>query len=240
MVSTAPSEDSHITIQPTDSISVVSSASDSDTTPPNTSSTISTSQTSKKWKRQRNLCWKYARKALKGVETAVERVDGKTRTIWYCSLEGANGCNSYYCRSTAAANNHLLKVYSIDTSSKTTSIVQQKKQQDLMKLVTKEQQRKRDKDEQTVKEGLKAAANLAAIKQALLRLIVHHDLLLSFVEWPEVHTLVNAINYLVGDCIWTSYQTTANKVAKTFTVRRQQLLQQLQQSRSLIHLTTDT
>lgn len=74
----------------------------------------------------------------------------------------------------------------------------------------------------------------------MLRLIVYRDLPLSFVEWPETHTLINAINYQAAGCIWSSHQTTACRVSTTFRLRQQQLRRQLQQSLSLIHLTTDT
>ncbi len=55
-------------------------------------------------------------------------------------------------------------------------------------------EQRRQHDEAT-KEILRTAANKSTVGQALLRLITQHDLPLSMVEWPELHTFVNALNY---------------------------------------------
>jgi hypothetical protein len=134
----------------------------------------------------------------------------------------------------------MLSVHGVNIDINPPSIVKKKIQQDLVKMVNRTEHIRREKEHELVKEGLRNAANPAVVKQALLRLIVHHDLPLSTVEWPELHSLVLAINYQAEGCIWTSHQTTANMVARTFETRRLQLKELLQQSRSLIHFTTDT
>jgi len=94
--------------------------------------------------------------------------------------------------------------------------------------------------EKLAREHLLCAANPGLIKQALLRLIVNHGLPLRTVEWPELHTLIYAINNQADNVAWHHHQTTARYVEKTFEARQLELKQSLQGAQSLVHLTTDT
>jgi len=87
---------------------------------------------------------------------------------------------------------------------------------------------------------LKAAADTATVRRALLRLIVRHDLPLTLPTWNETHTLVHSINYMASGTLWHAHSTTAYQILQVFEVKRQQLKQQLQRSQSRIHITTDT
>ncbi len=228
-------------IRPSESVSVASGASNIEERPPPASSVVSSSYRVSKGLRAgppaRDPVWQHARKHRAGIEPRTVVSGSTSRTLWYCKYDG---CDTYSTLSTVCAGNHLLSAHSITTGDIPVSKVAQKIQRDLQSFTKPLEEARRQKDELLVKEGLRSAANPATIGQALLRLIVHHDLALSFVEWPEVHTFVIAINYQAAGCIWSSHQTTANRVAKTYRVRQQQLKEQLQQSRSLVHLTTDT
>ena len=87
---------------------------------------------------------------------------------------------------------------------------------------------------------LRSAADPYTVQQALLRLVVHHDLPISIVEWPELHTLVYSLNPEAGDCLWQSHQSVANHIGLSFDIRKRRVRESLQQSKSLIHITTDT
>jgi hypothetical protein len=116
----------------------------------------------------------------------------------------------------------------------------QARQQDLRQVVGKAQLQRNQQKNQEAQETLREAANPAAIHQALLRLIVHHDLPLNAIEWPELHTLVYTINHTANSCLWKSHSTVSQKIAATFAIKKMQLKNVLLQSKSLIHITTDT
>jgi hypothetical protein len=107
-------------------------------------------------------------------------------------------------------------------------------------VITQAKQQQNLQKDREAQDTLRAAANPVAIHQALLRLIVHHDLPLNAIEWPELHTLVYTINHTASNRIWKSHQTVTRKIAATCETKKIQLKNVLQQSRSLIHLTTDT
>jgi hypothetical protein len=114
------------------------------------------------------------------------------------------------------------------------------RERDLKSIFSEQELTNKYNKEQKTKEALRNSVDRRTVHQALLRLIVHHDLPLSTVEWPELHTLVFALNYMATDCLWTSHKTTARHLATTFEERRHQVASLLQGAQSLIHLTTDT
>ena len=211
-------------------------SNDSDFQSDSTSDTLETPSISKasnprkrKHQKRRHEAWTYARKPIQGVESIYDISGSKPRRIWYCKEQG---CDQYSCLSTRAASHHLIKKHGI-TLDQRPSQVSKAIQSDLRNVFNQQTLLNNDNI-------LRGAIDRTAIHQALLPLIVHHDLPLSTVEWPELHTLIHAINSMAVGCIWTTHQTTANHIARTFTERREQVKQLLQQSQSLIHLTTDT
>lgn len=110
---------------------------------------------------------------------------------------------------------------------------------DIRRVFGNQRLKQEETSEQAVRNALKAAAKPVMVKQALLRLIVRHDLPLSAPELPALHTFAYAVNYMAGDTIWTTHQTTVSHIARTFEVKRQQVMELLHQARSRIHLTTD-
>jgi hypothetical protein len=85
------------------------------------------------------------------------------------------------------------------------SKAQSARQQDLRQVITQAKQQQNLQKDREAQDTLQAAANPVAIHQALLRLIVHHDLPLNAIEWPELHTLVYTINHTASNRIWKSH-----------------------------------
>jgi hypothetical protein len=211
--------------------------SDSDSEIPETPSFSTTSNPRKrKRQKQRHAVWTYAREPIEGVESVMQRSGKGLKRIWYCKEPQ---CEQYNCLSTSAASHHLDKKHGI-TLQQQLSKVGTAIQTDLKSMFNQQTLLNKKNQEQNECDTLCNAIHRSTVHQALLRLIVHHDLPLSIVEWPELHTFIFAINHMAAGCIWTAHQTTANHIARTFTERQQQLKQLLQQSQSLIHLTTDT
>lgn len=182
-------------IRPNESISVISDPS----SPPSTplpASTMASSTRVRKNTRKAHPVWQHARKAVIGDEPRTATSGKALRTFWYCKFPG---CADYSTLSTVTAKNHMESVHQVKVDDVVPSIVGQKIQKDLKHFTRLIEQKRRDEEAVAVKEGLKAAANSAVIQQALLRLIVHHNLPLSLVEWPEVHTFINAVNYTAID-----------------------------------------
>ena len=211
------------------------SGSDNDSIAP--SSSISHTQQPKRKRHKANIVWTYCRKPVQGDEAKRTPKEQGARRIWYCKHEG---CEDYSVTSTSSARHHLKAVHYLTLPDEDLSNVKRGINQDLQSSFSHQVLCKQQQEDQLVRRALKGAANKAAVQQALLRLIVQHDLPLSTCEWPELHTLVRAINYEATHCIWTSHQTVANQISKTFKIRQVQVKEALQQSQSLVHLTTDT
>ena len=107
------------------------------------------------------------------------------------------------------------------------------RQKDLRDVFSEQALQNKQKEDNNIKAVLRNAIDKATIHQALLRLIIHHDLPFSLVEWPELHTLIFALNSEAAKCIWTSHTTTARHLKETFELRQQQVAKILQQSQSL-------
>jgi hypothetical protein len=224
-------------ITPSDSISVASGSANTATATPSRATAATIPGVKKQNKRIAHPVWAHARTAITGVEPRLVRSGKSTRSYWYCIH---TSCVDYSTLSTVTATLHMASHHGIVVDEPQPSKLAQKIQKDIDSFITPMETVRRSQEDALIKGGLKAAANPVTIKQALLRLIVHHDLPLSFVEWPETHTFVNAINYQATGILWTSHQATATRVSQTFKLRQEQIKRRLQQSQSLIHLTTDT
>jgi 3-methyladenine DNA glycosylase AlkC len=103
--------------------------------------------------------------------------------------------------SIGAAANHLLKVHGINIDDNTPSTITQAIQTDLRSVFSTQEIQNNLNEEQKVHDNLRSTADKTTVRQALLRLIVHHDLPLSIVQWPEFYTLVYSLNYQATSCI---------------------------------------
>jgi hypothetical protein len=190
----------------------------------------------KRPRKSRDVVWLHARKPIQGVE-AIRELSGKDRRrVWYCK---DSACEKYSVLNVATARAHMLTKHGIvcDPSLPEKKIA---REGDIRTVFSEQQLTNKYNEEQKTKEALRNSVDRKTVHQALLRLIVYHDLPLSTVEWPELHTLVFAINYMATDCLWTAHKTTARHLAKTFKERRHQVARILQGAQSLIHITTDT
>jgi hypothetical protein len=204
--------------------------SDNDSKTTETPSILTSSNPRKrKALKQRHTAWIYARKAIEGVESTYDTAGSKPRRIWYCKEAD---CTQYSCLSTKAASHHLDKKHGISLEQRPSKVIKAI-DGDLKNMFSQQELSNTDNT-------LRGAVDQATVHQTLLRLIVHHDLPLSTVEWPALHSFVFALNPMAAGCIWTTHQTTANHIATTFKKRQEQVKQLLQHSQSLIHLTTDT
>ena len=208
-------------------------------TPETPSSEVPSRPRKRARKKCTNSVWDHCRIPLLEVEPYSRMQGGQTRRVWYCKYPRLAHCRSYNVVSTAAAANHLKSTHGIETDT-TPSRVTVARDKDLQSLFGKQHIENKAKEEAAIREALRTAADKVTIHQALLRLIIHHDLPFSAVEWPELHTFVYSLNYMAEGCIWQSHQTTANHLEKTFQERQQQVALILRQSQSLVHLTTDT
>jgi hypothetical protein len=214
-----------------------SDASSSDNDESVTPTSLSSIPRKRRLKKKRNPVWLYARRPIEGVEPLRTGPAQGKRRIWYCKYER---CNGYSVLSTNGAKHHMSVVHGVTIEGALPSKACNLRQQDLRQVVSQHKQQENEKKAQDAQEALQEAANPAHIHQALLRLIVHHDLPLNAIEWPELHTLVYTINYTASNCIWKSHRTVSQNIDKTFITKKIQLKNVLQQSKSLIHLTTDT
>lgn len=237
MASATFTNESQSSLQPNDSASAIPYDSDNDTTLLEGASEARTSHKRRRLNRQRDKAWDYCRTPIQGVEPYSEKDGRRVRRIWYCKYPC---CEQYSCLSTGAARGHMKSIHGVNIDSNTPSTVEQKIQQNLKKQFKDYEQKNLDIERNNSLEALQKAAVPAVVKQAILRLIVHHDLPFNTAQWPELHALIYAVNHQATNCMWKSHQTTANMIGKTFEIKRSQLQQRLQQSRSLIHFTTDT
>jgi len=60
------------------------------------------------------------------------------------------------------------------------------------------------------------------------------------VQWPELHTLIHAVNYMATDVLPTSHSTIAAAISNEFHLKRSKVREQLLEAITPIHLTTDT
>jgi hypothetical protein len=90
-----------------------------------------------------------------------------------------------------------------------------------------------------VRDTLRVAADKNTVRNAVLCLMIRHDLPLSATEWPELHTLIHAVNYMVTNAVWSSHTTTARVIKQLFAKAQLVVETKLASSKSKVHLTTD-
>lgn len=194
----------------------------------------STRRVQKRRRQRADAIWSYAR----ALNLAFEPTREGGRKLWYCKYPE---CAEYYCKSTNAARWHMLHTHEIEVIEKgEVSKIKKACQSDIRELYKKQELQKQDTAEQTVRNTLKAAAEPIRIKEALLRLIILHDLPFNTVEWPQFHTFIHTINYMAGGTVWTSHQSVANAIQRNFDIKQSAVKETLRQARSRIHLCTDT
>ena len=218
-----------------DSLGTSSRAQESSTSENESNTPTTLNSSSQKRKRSTaDIIWSYSRQPIPEVE--IERNE-HGRKLWYCKYAQ---CAAYKVSSTNGARHHMRVSHGVIVPKEEPSKVQKRKDGDLRELLAKQ---KLDENEQKAAEHkaiLRNAANDQMVQQSLLRLIVHHDLPLSLVEWPELHTLVYSINPEARHCLWQSHRSVATHIAVSFDMQKRRIIESLQQSLSLIHITTDT
>ena len=142
--------------------------------------------------------------------------------------------------STTGARGHLKGRHAIDAYEEEEPVAKRRQQLDLRKVLSQQQLRQHQDEDGRVKSDLKTAVQLAAVRQALLRMIIRHDLPLSVVEWPELHTFAYTLNYMANDCLWRSHQSVSRALRRTYEQQRLYVEHALQHAKTSIHLTTDT
>ena len=170
-------------------------------TPETPSSEVPSRPRKRARKKCTNSVWDHCRIPLLEVEPYSRMQGGQTRRVWYCKYPRLAHCRSYNVVLTAAAANYLKSTHRIETDT-TPSRVTVARDKDLQSLFRKQHIENKAKEEAAIREALRTAADKVTIHQALLRLIIHHDLPFSAVEWPELYTFVYSLNYMVEGCIW--------------------------------------
>ena len=183
-----------------------------------TITTQSQTTTSKKRKalKKADPIWLHAREPIEGVEPLRSSREQGCRKIWYCKYDR---CSQYSVLSTMGARHHLKTVHNVIVDRLESSKAQKIRQKDLHEVFDEQTRRSDENKNQIIQQGLREAANPTLVHQALLRLVVHHDLPLNIVEWPELHTLVHTINHQASRCVWRSHSAVAKHIHTTFDTR---------------------
>jgi hypothetical protein len=174
---------------------------------------------------------------INGVEPVRTTKEKGYRKFFYCKYPR---CDRYAVVGVQAARNHMEREHGVILDRPPPSKAQKLRNQDLRQVVSLNQQQQDKQKGQETHEVLRSVIEPVQMRQALLRLIVHHDLPLNTAEWPELHSLIYTVNPVASSFIWKSHSTIARQIAATFDAKKNQLKDVLQQSKSLIHLTTDT
>ena len=167
-------------------------------------------------RRRTHPVWEYARTSIQGLKASRGPKEGGAKKIFYCKHPQ---CSDYNVLSSTAAAKHMELKHGIILDEGPYSKAQKHRQRDLLTVFSIQKQQQLEKQDQTVRQALREAITTALIHQALLRLIVNHDLPLNAVEWPELHTLVYSLNWTASDLIWKSRSTIARKIDETFNIK---------------------
>jgi hypothetical protein len=81
--------------------------------------------------------------------------------------------------------------------------------------------------------------NQEIIDEALVSLIVIHNLPYRLVEWPEFHVLLLAVNPKIKDYLYTAYSTIPKLIGKVWQSYKDHIQMKLQSALSSIHLSLD-
>jgi len=148
--------------------------------------------------------------------------------IFYCKY-----CD-YNVTGTTSIRYHLLKKHDISIEPEGRKIVapSNKKLADLCK--------KYNISEEDVKtEVLKAVLDKQVIREALVSLIVLHNLPFRAVEWPAIHTLLKAVNPAIDEEIISSHSEVSTRIHTLFLSSKDLVRKRLQLAMSKIHFSLD-
>jgi hypothetical protein len=186
----------------------------------------STQQSSQKERKLKSPVHKYSRPPKDNEPTK----DAKGRKIIYCTI-----C-SHGVPSTTNLQHHLKAKHEIDVqlnSNQTKSAASGRLKQLYDEALAQNDTTEVDSC------VLEKVLNKDVIEQALLNLIVVHNLPFRAVEWPELHVLCQALNPESKSCIPTSHATFAKTVDNAFQSQMDIVRKKLQSASTNIHLAVD-
>ncbi len=179
----------------------------------------------KKRSRCAHTTWIHARPPRDG--EPIRRGSNRTE-IWYCK----------YCDwgtiSTTSARKHLLKQHDIRIEA--SNAIRELGSEGVQTIFkTLGLSRKEIRNEVFKKPLLRKRA----LQEALVRLVVRHDLPFRAVTWPELHTLLQLVNPAVKPDILTSHSTLSSLIDDSWLRLKDLLRKRLQSAVSPIHLAAD-
>lgn len=183
-------------------------------------------------RRTTNVIWSHCRNPDPG-----EPYSEGGRRIWYCKYPQ---CDSYTVLSTTGARNHMIKLHGVSLSDEEPTKAARRRNQDIRTVFGDQGVIQKTETSAVELAVLTTAAKLEKVRTALLRLVVLHDLPLNLVEWPQLHTLVYALNHCAGKTVFKSRSHLRRYIHENFLLKQAALKIELQHARSVIHLGTDT
>lgn len=170
--------------------------------------------------------WEHARDPRDGEPTR----DGKA-LIFYCKY-----CLEYRCKSTTSARNHLQSIHKIAIVTKKRPIKALSDQAideiyldtGIMKSISAEQC-----------DIFKAILDKQLISEAIVRLIIKHDLSFRTVEWPAFYALLKIVNPAIDTEVISSHRSISDAVRNSWLTSKDLLRKRLQSSLSKIHFAAD-
>lgn len=193
------------------------------TTPSETSTKRKRTQTAK-------TTWEHARPAKVG-ELIRDRHGNR---MWYCSY-----CVTPWCSGSLTsvrvhlANPHQIVITPEPRRQKT---ARDARIDDVLRRAQAAADKRQDDKETAI---LKSVINKQALSEALVQLIVIHNLPHTAVEWPELQAVLMTVNYMVEDVLPASRACIPGLIDGSYICSKQLLRQRILASISLIHLSAD-
>jgi hypothetical protein len=200
---------------------------DSSYTPSVTADSVAASHTSMRTKgKKTSAVWAHTREPL-------EHEDEKLLYCTYCDIDdkphGANNASSM----TKHIRSQHKTVIIEKGMSKNQEVVQQQ-----LKSIYRQAAATGDTEELDMK-ILENSINQDALTEALVTLIVVHNLSFCAVEWPAFHTFCQVLNAACEGKITTCHKSLRNKVGESFQKHKDSLRTVLQAALSHIHISLD-
>lgn len=183
-------------------------------------------------KRRARDTWSYSRAAKDGEDYKNKH----GHRYWYCKV---SDCPYNGTTTLRNAREHLERSHGIVSADEPSD-------RNKLRKTTVENmfamQKSRQKEEQWIKQlnVLKSTLNHNAIQQALVRLVVRHDLPQTITEWPEFIAFCLALNPAAEATIYRSHSSLRRRIAESYACHQNDLRRLLISARSKIHLCTDT
>jgi len=204
-------------------------ASDTGSTPFLQSSPHESSQSqsqSRKWKSQ---VWDHCRTA--------RDEDNEASELLYCSHCESNSRKKPYGSNVATnMKKHLFSVHMITVGKEVgkiqAEVVRQLEQLHLRAKTT-------GQSDQFDSQVLRSQLNRTIIDEALVSLIVVRNLPFAMAEWPEFHTLCQALNSQSKGVITTAHSTITKRIKESWTNHKDVVRRDLQSAVSNIHISLD-